>query len=391
MSNDTVTSTYFQFYTIFSVLGFVLTIFGFAANLILSYVFITDKNFHKVTYCLILICVLSDSISNIALFFGYTVMLGKLANYESGTVICKLVLFIVFSSYGISFMNLALIAVDRYFAVVRPLALFYRIYKKRILITSELSIFFIVAVIGILGNSQIGVRQEDTRLCDNLNVTNYNTIIMVTSTVIRFIIPSTIIIFFYWRIIVHQRHYVRPGQLTANQQDEELKKRKHIQALLSISAFNVLNTWPFSVIYLIQAIIQKSTYQIRKESPVFFFLSLLSLSLISNMTVLNPFIYLKFDKNVRASVHRIFKRARSLTYSELRCPSQVYFGNETIKSHCTRNVIAMLEKLCIFMSMLAYINEALLLSGGVEKKGNLSVVVGSAEILQASVNSKRSN
>lgn len=310
MANQTI--DFGPIYKVFAFVGSSLAGIGFASNLVLSYTLLIDKFFRKVSYKLMLICIISDAFASFALFFGYAVILEQIDHVNAASSACKILLFLVYVSYGISFMNLALIAVDRYFAVVRPLSSFYRFYKNRILFVSETCILILASIVGIPVTFQMDIHTGNNQLCDVSNITAVTSAFMIVSPTVRFIIPSVIIIICYWRITTHQCNYIRPGQLSRGQLDLRIKKRKYIRALMSISTFNVINTWPITAFYIAQAITRKSVDDMRKENPFLFILGLISVSIISNISVVNPFIYMKFDRNIRLKVMKNLKSAWAL-------------------------------------------------------------------------------
>ncbi|RDD39711.1 Neuromedin-K receptor [Trichoplax sp. H2] len=322
-------STYYNASTEFDILysclavsGFFLSSVGLAGNITLIYILITDKYFHKTNYVLMLIGVISDTVSNSVSFASCVFVAGNSHNYYSVLVTCKIFIYVIFASYGVSILNLTLIGIDRYMAVVKPFLPCYRLHKKQILIASEILILMLSTLIPIPALFFAGTNIEDTRLCDFPDITISVSLCLIFYAVLLHIMPSILLSVMYWQIITHQRNYVRPGQ--SSQRLDDIRKRKLIKALSSISLSYILSSWPSCLLLLTLAITQQSMLQIRKRSVFAFVISLLAFSVIMSMAIFNPFLCLKFDSNIRAKVKRIFSRKKFLVH-DISAPSLTIF------------------------------------------------------------------
>lgn len=281
---------------------------GLLANLLLLYIIIADKFFRKKIYILLLICSLMNLMLTIVPLFFSGVF--SFNNLSLSTIVawCRILLCSVYTCYGITIMNLSLIAIYRYFSVVRPFSNIYLKYKKRFLITSEIIIWIISIAVSTCASLYIRLDAESIALCDYTNITLSVTIYLICFVVIYYLLPSSIIIILYWRIIINQRNRVRPGQPSRDQVDIQ-KKYKLIKSLVSISACYILLTWPMFMVLFAMAITQKSLTQIQQENSAYFWLSLFSMSTCENVAVINPFLYFIFDQNIR---HRVKCRLKQL-------------------------------------------------------------------------------
>lgn len=115
----------------------------------------------------------------------------------------------------------------------------------------------------------------------------------------QYLVPCTIIIIAYTKIIKHQRNHIRPGITADIQQADETRKKKSIRRLISITLCYILCILPFFATVLGMAITRKSAIQIRNENFTTFLFLYLSMTLSIGIVIVNPIIYLYFDINIR--------------------------------------------------------------------------------------------
>ena len=309
-SNQTTSSA--QIYVYFSFISFSLATIGLIANVLLIYIFITGHNFRNITYRLMLICVVSDTISNIVSLISTGMLLGQFTNPSYSMIqVCRVSGMIFFTSYGISILNLCLIGIDRYFSIVKPFYNPYKIHKRRIIIICEILIVIIASSVTVPDLLYLQSQDKDKFLCDYENITISISAFLISYTAIYYILPSFVIIITYWRIIIHQRNYVRPGQhIKLKIRSTVDGKKKLVKSLIGISSCYVVATLPYFLIMFIIGITRMSFLQIRSISPALFAISLLAVSSTINISVINPFLYLKFDGNIRQRLMEMISSCR---------------------------------------------------------------------------------
>lgn len=281
---------------------------GVLGNLIVLCIIIADKFFRKKVYYLLLICCIMNLLLSLQIIYVSISFSDKNISLSVIITLCRIFLFLMYACYGITIMNLSLIAVYRYFSIVNPFSHFYQTYKNQFLITSEIIILIISIAISMPVTFYIEVDAKSEGYCDYANITVSVTIYLICFSVIYFIVPSSIIIILYWRIIVHQRNRIRPGQPSIHDQIDIKKKYKLVKSLISISACYIFLTWPIFTVLFAMAVTQKSLAQIQKENSVLFGLSLFSMTTCENIAVINPFLYFIFDQNIRHRLKYRFKK-----------------------------------------------------------------------------------
>ena len=276
-----------------------LSAIGLLANLFIFIVLSNRKRFSQMTYTLIRISVVSDGISCISSLICYC-MIGIYPLSESeGRAVCRTVVFTSVTSYAISMMTLAMIAIERYFAIIRPFSSYYRNKKNQIVAIGQLIIWIISASISVPTLFFVNVYPDSTEFCDLPNMTMNKSIYLYIFTFVLYFVPTFIIVGTYWKIIQHQMSHVRPGNLTdERRQNDEVKRKQMIKVLVSITAYYILTTWPFFAGIIGLGITQKSGRDLVNENIAFYLLYFFSMKVTLGITILSPFLYLKFDKNI---------------------------------------------------------------------------------------------
>ncbi|EDV19031.1 uncharacterized protein TRIADDRAFT_62523 [Trichoplax adhaerens] len=283
-------------------------ILGIAFNLLLIRILFTDPNFRKTTYRLIRMAAISDTIGGTTIL-PVLVVYGIERDYNFSAIVCKISFTTNYASTSISTMTLALIAVDRYFVVIRPLSMFYKCHKKKFLILTQ--IFIWIASISIASPILVFLTTSPGKVtvCEyaakDLSVSIY---VFHLATLI-YVIPVTIIIIAYTKIIIFQRNYTRPGFWTSEQlQDDFMKRKKFNKMLILITCCYVGIGIPhlFSTMILAAMGIKLS-----HTSGNNAFLAVIihgSVACMFSMGVVNPLVYMIFDKQIRIAMFSKLKR-----------------------------------------------------------------------------------
>ena len=250
-----------------------LSVCGLSTNIFLLILFVTDQFFRKTTYHIMLMSVISDIISTITSISAYIQIAKGHLDDNMGLFMCQSLVFTTMTSYSISMMNLCLISIDRYISIVRPLWPFYRIYKKRLLMASEVIIVLISILINFPTLALIRIHKTETIMCEFAKITPLSSFYYIAFAVILYIIPSLVIGANYWRIVTYLKNYVPPGH-TLRQQDAERqnKRKKIIKMLISITLCYILFTWPYFVTLLGIAITKVTFFKLRLDSTVYYLL-----------------------------------------------------------------------------------------------------------------------
>ena len=291
------------------------SVIGFFANVFLLFILIKHQIFGKTTYYLLRISVVSDIICNLTTACAYIMTAGVNVSYSDGQALCRCLMFIIMSSYGVSIMTLCVIGIDRYFVIVRPLSSFYRRFKYQFIgglfaLASIIAFGFTMPILFF-----ISTYPDDVKLCDLTTITPALSYYLIISAIALYVIPALTLVITYSKIIIYMRNYVRPGERVTNLNDDNHKKKKFIKMLISITATYLLISWPFFATGVGIAITRRSLRQVRRLGLVYYLLAFFSFSTTADISVVNPFIYYKFDTAIRskAKMHlsTIYNMAKS--------------------------------------------------------------------------------
>lgn len=301
---------YATFYWVAAIVTIPLSSAAFLSNLLLIVLFIKDKFFHTASYSLMLACIISDTISNFAIITNYVYLLGNNFDHGDGIILCKFVSLCLLVSYAISILNLSLIAITRYYAVVRPYTVFYRRHKSKIIIIAEIMIWVTSLSIAIPSIIYSETYHQDAVLCGYIHINTSISVYLINLVIILYFLPSIIIGLSYWAIIKHQMHYNRPGRImNCRQSLERERKRKFIRMLISITIPYLVLTWPYFATLLGLAITHHSLLNLLNENSIaLFVLAFLSLSITSSISIINPIFLFKFCQKIRSKTRLMLHR-----------------------------------------------------------------------------------
>ena len=323
---------YATFYWVAAIVTIPISCAGFFSNIFLIALFIKDSDFHTVPYSLILACIISDAVCNFAIATNYVYLLGDHFDHSHSIILCKFVSFCLLLSYAISILNLSLIAISRYYALVKPYALFYRRYKNKLILVAEIMIWITSLSLAIPSIIYSETYHHDAILCGFLYINTSISIYLIALVIFLYIIPSIVIGTSYWAIIKHQIHYNRPGQIFNYERSIERKrKRKFIRMLISITIPYFLLTWPYFTTLLGFAITRHSLLNLLNENAVaFFVLAFLSLSITSSISIINPIFLFKFCQTIREKA--VIKLHRLSCTSKAVHPGIITVENKSVLS-----------------------------------------------------------
>lgn len=287
----------------------VFSFIGLVANAVIFYILLTEKRLHKSAYYLVRVSVISDIISNTTSVFAYLIAATIEIDFNLGNQICKISVFIILSSYGISVLTLCVISFDRFMSIVKSFSSFYRIYKSRVLILLEVAICFIAVIIAMPALFLATVYLDNVQFCDIPSVTTSVAAYFITAAAVFYIFPAIVLLACYGRIIIFMRSHVQPGESFQEQlHQQKLQRKKCIKAFITIAAVSLLTTWPFWITSVSLAITQKSLRDISQNNNYLYALAFLSFASTSWISIVNPFLYLRFDGNIRQKLMAIIQK-----------------------------------------------------------------------------------
>ncbi|RDD39361.1 Neuromedin-K receptor [Trichoplax sp. H2] len=276
---------------------------GLILNILLLKLLSTNKIFQKTTYRLIRMSVISDTISaSTALIMFIMITFGNL-DFVAGSNLCRIGITILFTSYAVSMTNLALIAVDRYFVIVRPFSPFYRNHKRRFLITTEILIWLVSISVTSIMLLYVSSYPDFPTTCDFPEMSVDSGVYLLHWLLISYAMPTATIVMSYAKIAIYQKNYVRPGIRTSEQLHEDFtRRRKFIKVLIYITSCYILLSLPYFIFSVIASITQKPLVHLLSGNIYLFIVDYFINGLVLSIHFLNPLLYVTFDKQIRAGI-----------------------------------------------------------------------------------------
>lgn len=283
-----------------SIAAIPVMITGCIINIFVYFIISHNSCFRKTTYYLIRVTVTSDIVATSTGIIAFIIISIVDVNYTLGSYLCRILFYIILTSYSISIFTLCIIGIDRYFLIIKPFSSFYRKYKTKFLVLLESFAIAVSVTVCIPSAMYNDVYPEDPRVCDFTDVTVSKKVYLICIDFIIYFLPTGILLYTYGSIITHQNSYIRPGNIIQHyRKDEQIKRKKFTQVLITITASYLLTTWPFFITGLVIAFTGKSLRKLGNENIVYFILGFASFSTTNAIAVVNPFLYLKFDNNIK--------------------------------------------------------------------------------------------
>ena len=305
-SAELITSEDVIFATLYSIIMF----FGVLGNSIVITIVRKTPSMHTTTNYLLMNLAVADLLTLLFCpgFYDFALHNIKL-NQALGDFICK-----VFAGNAVlsitvleSIFTLAVVAVERYFALVKPFNTNARLRKENVgyAIAATWILAVLVCLPGILSNNY--VKDATKYPCDRPwtldNLGWLKKIYIVTFCFLFMITPTTVILFCYLKIF-YGLYFKRNicGDNPGNDTEAQSKKRL-LKLLVSLAVAFVICCLPFAVFFLCICFISKNTL-----SRGYYSLHLVHRSvrflLIMN-SFINPLLYAAQSSNYREGLKRI--------------------------------------------------------------------------------------
>lgn len=289
-----------------------ISLFG---NSIVCYVIMRNRRMYTVTNFFIANMAVSDlfvTCCNVP----FNIARYMLDEWPFGDFICHLMNFSLMISVYVSTFTLTAIALDRQYVLLYPL-------KPRISKRTGLIILLLIWVISFLLSLPYGIYTEveevnfistSVKRCRSVfpePKAEFEMTLTLTTTIIQYFLPLTIIGFSYGRIVRKLWRRTHLGAVThAQQRFQNKAKRKSIKLLIIVVVVFALCWMPLNL-YHILTDFHPDTSVFRYNSTAFFVFHWIAIS----STCYNPFVYCwmneSFRKEVKSRVDVCFKSRHS--------------------------------------------------------------------------------
>lgn len=276
-----------------------ISLFG---NSIICYVIIRNKRMYTVTNFFIANMAISDLFVT-CFNVPFNIARHLMEEWPFGSFICHLTNFSLMISVYVSTFTLTAIALDRQYILLYPL-------KPRITKRTGLIILLVIWMVSFLLSLPYGIYSQVTDVFFMIKAVKrcrsvfpepkevFEKTLTMSTTIIQYFIPLTIIGFSYGRIVRKLWLRTHLGAVTHSQQQlQNRAKRKSIKLLVAVVVVFALCWMPLNL-YHILTDFHPDTSVFKYDSTVFFVFHWIAIS----STCYNPFVYCWMNESFRKEV-----------------------------------------------------------------------------------------
>lgn len=269
---------------------------GLGLNLFIIIIITTNRCFRSFTYRLICVCAISDIVTNIMLTTNYSYNIYNASNVELGKWFCKIVFVTMSISYGVSIMTLCLIAIGHYMRITKSSLIIPPYMRNHGALYSEMIIIAFATSFSYPIFEAVNNYQDKPTFCDFINIDRGVSIYLIFHAFIFYLIPSFLLIIVYYKITCHMKKFnASIGYCRAAYKS----RKKLIKMLITVTTLDVLITWPVFASTFAMAVTQTSIRELNDIKPVYFTLTMLSLTTTVIISIVNPISFLCLDAEIK--------------------------------------------------------------------------------------------
>ncbi|XP_050399672.1 prolactin-releasing peptide receptor [Patella vulgata] len=284
---------------IFITLYAVIFLLGVSGNSLVVYVVLRNKAMQTITNIFITNLAISDILMCL-LAVPFTPISFFLNSWVFGDALCHLVPMILCISVYVSTLTSTAIAVDRYFVIVYPFKPRMKVYMCVLMIIAIWIISVSISLpLGIYQQVEYDRDNEIYACSEEWPRTQARQFFTVTSLVLQYIVPCSIISFCYTMVslALKRRTLVRIGcgSRTRERDEQEIRRKKRTNKMLIAMVTIFVCCWmPLNIFHLVReyegGVVHWSHFAL-----VFFIAHVIAMS----STIYNPFLYAWMNDNFK--------------------------------------------------------------------------------------------
>ncbi|RDD40784.1 Rhodopsin, GQ-coupled [Trichoplax sp. H2] len=309
MPNNT-TRTQMQESFPFLMIQFCVTTLTLVSNIALVVIVAFSNNLRDLSYNLIINVSISDIISSIVMYtYAITAIRTVPMSEPVGIVVCRLAYGLLITSTITSITTLTMISIYRLKIVTCPLTfrniIIFKHCNKFIILSWLMSVVFAIPAF------LIGAYNPAIKTCNfgfpygNIfNVIYFSIILLFVYS-----IPGVIILRNYRRVAICLSSQISDNTAIVHDREASINRtRSVIRVFIIATLAQTLLSLPYILSILTYSILNQSQLKFLFDNPQF--LVVVWLSFTTNMAtyLVNPFMFLVFDKNVKIAMHDLYIR-----------------------------------------------------------------------------------
>ena len=298
---------------IFIIMYVILFFIGVSGNSLVVYVVLRNKAMQSITNIFITNLAVSD-IMMCLLAVPFTPLSYFMNSWTFGEILCHIVPMTLCICVYVSTLTSTAIAVDRYFVIVYP-------FKPRMKTCVCLLMIVAIWIISVSISLPLGIYQHieengDTKTCtEEWPKEQARQFFTVTSLVLQYIVPCSIITYCYYKVslALRKRSRSRIGTGSVNRERDEMeirRKRRTNKMLIAMVTIFVICWLPLNLVLLVGEY-HPTFGNTPFHSLIFFTAHVIAMS----STIYNPFLYAwmndNFKKEFKLVLPFLFRRGSS--------------------------------------------------------------------------------
>ncbi|RDD35937.1 Rhodopsin, GQ-coupled, partial [Trichoplax sp. H2] len=300
MYNNT-THTQSQEISIYLIIQFCLATLTLISNIALVVIVALSKNLHDQSYNFIINVSISDIISSI-IQYTYAIIAIPTVSISRPVVavVCRLAYGVLVTSTNTSITSLTMISIYRLKIVTCPL-----IFRKTIIVkhcNKFIILSWLVSAVFAIPAFLIGTYNPATKNCDVGFPYGkiFNVVYFSITLPFIYLIPGIIMLKNYRRIATSLSSQISDNIAVAHDCEASINRTRSVIRIFIIATLaQILMTLPYIISSLTYAILNQSQYQVVADDNLQFFVMWSSFVINNASYLVNPFMFLVFDKNVK--------------------------------------------------------------------------------------------
>ncbi|RDD40789.1 Rhodopsin, GQ-coupled [Trichoplax sp. H2] len=296
--------------SIFLVIQFSLVTLTLVSNITLVVIIAFSKNLHDLSYNFIINISISDIIASIIQYtYNITAIPTVSMSTPVGAVVCRLAYGLSVVLTNTSIASLTMISIHRLKIVTCPLTFRSTIIFKHC--TKFIILSWLMSAVFAIPAFLTGAYNPTTKSCDlSFRYGSIFSVVYFSATLLFiYLIPGIIMLRNYRRITICLSSQISGNTAIAHDREASINRtRSVIRVFIIATLAQTLLTLPHVVSVLTYSILNQNQFQLLFHDPKFLVILLFSFAINIASYLVNPFMFLVFDKNVKIAAHDLYLR-----------------------------------------------------------------------------------
>ncbi|KAK2173279.1 hypothetical protein NP493_887g01004 [Ridgeia piscesae] len=281
----------------FILLYCIIFVLGVSGNSLVVYIVVHNKAIQTITNIFICNLALSD-IMMCLLAVPFTPLSAFLNSWIFGDALCHIVPMTLGVSVYVSTLTSTAIAVDRYFVIVHPFKPRMKVFVCLMLIVAIWVVSVSISLPLAIYQKVSWVEHEQAYICyEHWPKTTARQFFTVTSLILQYIVPCSVITFCYAKVslVLRARARAKLGQKSRDREQMDIQRKRRTNRMLIAMVTIFVCCWlPLNVVHVTQ-----EYHQMGEDTRYFLMLFFVAHVTAMSSTIYNPFLYAWMNESFR--------------------------------------------------------------------------------------------